>query len=141
MGLRSRVMFVGLLLAGAISLSALAASDARRVVGDCTKSQVRPGSIVLACADFNLALTSLHWSSFGGASAFASGLYHVNDCTPNCAAGKFHSYPIKLVVSAAAVCPDKYDDYRRARVTFTGARPPGQKSARAVLTLLCPLRG
>src|ERR1700690_2021172 len=108
--MRRRTTFAVLLLAGAIAMSALASADARRVVGDCTKSQVRPGTIVLACADYNLELTKLRWSSFGGASADASGRYYANDCTPNCAAGTFHSYPIKLVASGAALCPDKHDD-------------------------------
>jgi hypothetical protein len=126
---------------GAIAIGALASSDARRVVGDCTKAQVRPGTIVLACADYNLELTKLEWSSFGQASAYASGQYYANDCTPSCAAGKFHSYPIKLVVSAAKLCSDSHDDYQRATVTFTGMRPAGQKSAREKLSLSCPLPG
>jgi hypothetical protein len=126
---------------GAIAISAVASADARRVVGDCTKSQLRPHTIVLACADYNRELTKLAWSSFGESNAYAAGEYYVNDCTPNCAAGKFHSYPVKLVVSAAKPCPDRYDDYQRATVTFTGARPPGQKSARETLSLSCPLRG
>jgi hypothetical protein len=139
--MRVRAPFLALLLVGAIAISALASSDARRVVGDCTKSQVRPATIVLACADYNLELTRLRWSSFGVSDAYASGQYHVNDCTPNCAAGKFHSYPIKLELSAASVCPDRYDDYRRASVTFTAARPAGQKGAHEALSLSCPLPG
>ena len=101
-----RLVFVTVLLAGAIAVSALASGSARRVVGDCTKSQVRPSSIVLACADDNLVLTHLHWSSFGASDATAAGDYYVNGCTPDCAAGKFHSYPIKLTLSAARECPD-----------------------------------
>jgi hypothetical protein len=124
---------------GAISISAFAASDARRVVGDCTKSQLHPSTIVLACADYNLELTKLQWSSFGNSDAYAHGDYYANDCTPNCAAGKFHSYPVKLVVSAAKLCSDHYDDYRRATVTFTGGRPPGQKGALESLSLSCPI--
>jgi hypothetical protein len=139
--MRNRVLFVSVLLLGAIAMSALASGNARRVVGNCTKSQVRPTTIVIACADDNLALTKLHWGSFGGASAVAGGQYYVNGCTPNCAAGKFHFYPITLIVSAAAPCSDKHDDYRRVSVSFTGKRPPGQKTARERLSLSCPLPG
>jgi hypothetical protein len=135
---RYRMVFVMVLLAGAVAVSALASGSARRVVGDCTKSQARPSSIVLACADDNLVLTHLHWSSFGASDATASGDYYVNGCTPDCAAGKFHSYPIKLTLSAARECPDGHDDYREAAFTFLATRPRGAPSKYA---LFCPLPG
>jgi len=140
-GIRGRTTFAVILLVGAIAVTSLAASNGRRVVGDCTKSQVRPGTIVLACADFNTELTKLRWSTFGEASAHATGQYYVNDCTPDCAAGKFHSFPIDLVTSAARVCSDKFDDYQHAAVTFTGRRPAGQKTAVLQLSLSCPYPG
>ncbi len=139
--MRGRAIFVALLLLGAIAMTALAASNARRVVGDCTHSQVRPATIVLACADDNLSLTKLHWSSFGSANAYATGEYYVNTCTPDCVAGKFRSYPITLELSAARPCPDKHDDYQQATVTFTDKRPPEQKTAREKVALFCPLPG
>ena len=141
MAFRARAGFLALMLVGAIAISALASSDARRVVGNCTKSQIRPGTIVLACADANVSLTKLRWSSFGHATAEASGDYYENDCTPNCAAGKFHSYPVKVVLTSAKLCPDKFDDYQRGTVTFTGARPPGRTRARASILLSCPYPG
>ena len=141
MAFRARAGFLALMLVVAIAISALASSNARRVVGNCTKSQIRPVSIVLTCADANTALTKLRWSSFGHASAYASGDYYENDCTPNCAAGKFHSYPVKLALTSAKVCRDKFDDYQRGTITFTGARPPGQKGAHASIQLFCPLPG
>ena len=49
------------------------------------RSQVKPSSVIVACADANLELTHLHWSSFGGATATATGDYTCTDCTPNCA--------------------------------------------------------
>lgn len=139
--MRSRVLIAAFLLLGAVAISALASADARRVVGNCTKSQVRPSAIIIACADDNLSLTRLHWSSFGGTTAHASGEYYVNDCTPNCAAGRFHSYPIELVLSRAKPCPDGRDDYRSATISFTSTRPPGQRSARSQQLLSCPLPG
>jgi len=133
------VLIAAFLLLGAVAISALASADARRVVGNCTKSQVRPSAIIIACADDNLSLTRLHWSSFGGTTARGSGDYYVNDCTPDCAAGRFHSYPIELVLSRAKRCPDGRDDYRSATISFTSTRPPGQRSARSQQLLSCPL--
>jgi len=131
-----------LLLAGAIAITALASGTARRVVGNCTSSQERPDSIVIACGDGNLALTNLHWNSFGGASASASGSYGVNDCIPNCAAGHFHSYAVLVVLSQARKCADKHDDYRTAALTFTGRRPAGIHSSHHTLSLPgCPESG
>ena len=139
--MRVRALLAAVLLLGAVAISALASADARRVVGNCTKSQVRPAAIILACADVNRSLTHLHWSSCGGTTAHGTGQYDVNDCTPNCAAGRFHSYPIGLVLSDARVCADGRDDYRSATISFTSTRPPGQRSARGQEALSCPLPG
>ncbi|HEY1778331.1 MAG TPA: hypothetical protein VGG41_19400 [Solirubrobacteraceae bacterium] len=138
--LRARWVITGVALAGVIAIPALASGDGRRVVGNCTKSQVRPTSIILTCGDANSALTHLHWQRFGGVTAAATGDYSANDCTPNCAAGKFHSYAARIVLSKARVCPDKYDDYRVASLSFASARPPGTKSAQTTISLAgCPL--
>jgi hypothetical protein len=87
------VLIAAFLLLGAVAISALASADARRVVGNCTKSQVRPAAIIIACADDNLSLTRLHWSSFGATTAHGSGEYYVNDCTPDCAGGAVSLLP------------------------------------------------
>lgn len=138
--MRARALIAALALLGAICTAALASGNARRVVGNCLKSQVRPRTITVACADGNLVLTHLHWSSFGGPSARATATYHVNDCKPYCAAGRFHSYPITLVLSGARPCPDGKDDYRLASVRFTARWPPGLRAS-AALPLFCPLKG
>ncbi|HEY5389130.1 MAG TPA: hypothetical protein VIJ83_01140 [Solirubrobacteraceae bacterium] len=137
--MRARLLLSTVVLACAIAVPALASGTARRVVGNCTKSQVRPHSIIIACGDGNILLTHLTWSSFGGASAHGSGDYSANDCNPNCAAGKFHSYPVKVALSKAMPCKDRYDDYQLASLTFTGRRPPEQKSASAKVALACPI--
>jgi hypothetical protein len=100
---------------------------------------VRPPSIIVACGDGNILLIHLKWTSFGGATANASGDYSANDCKPYCAAGKFHSYPVRVVLSKAMLCKDHHNDYQLASLTFTGARPSGQKSASAKVALSCPL--
>lgn len=138
---RTRLLFLTVLALGAVAISALASGNARRVVGNCTKSQVRPSSIVVACADDGIQLTKLHWASFGGTTAGAVGTYHVNLCTPNCAAGRFASFPVRVTLANASLCKDHYDDYRTAHITFTAGRPPGQKSAALALSISCPLPG
>jgi hypothetical protein len=128
-----------LLTLGVIAAPATAAGGAR-VVGNCLRSQVRPRSIVLACADANAQLTHLHWSSFGGASASASGDEYVNDCIPYCAAGHFHSYPVTLVFSEPRECSDGHRDYRLATLRYTSSRrPPHTRGAPVSVALYCPL--
>jgi hypothetical protein len=137
--MRARVLLSVLALVGAAAVPALASGNARRVVGNCTKSQVRPPSVIIACGDGNILLIHLKWTSFGGATARGSGDYSANDCKPYCAAGKFHSYPVKVALSEAMVCKDHHDDYQLAKLVFTGARPAGQKSLDAKVALGCPI--
>ncbi|HUB76434.1 MAG TPA: hypothetical protein VL977_05220 [Solirubrobacteraceae bacterium] len=130
-----------LIIAACLALSAvpaLAAGGPNRISGDCTKSQVRPAVVVLACADGNAYVNHIAWTSFGGATGAGSGSYVLNDCTPNCAGGKFHSYPVKFTLSNAKRCPDGHDDYRRMAITFTGARP-STLGAHFNQQLFCPI--
>lgn len=60
---------------------------------------LEPTDIPLACADYNLRLTELTWSSWTAATAHGSGTLMQNDCTPNCAGGTFHSYPTTVTLS------------------------------------------
>jgi hypothetical protein len=134
-----RALFLILLLAGAIVLSALAKGNARRVVDDCLKSQVQPLSIQVGCANANLSLTSLRWSSFGGVTAHGRGRYTFNSCRPDCARGQAISDPVVVVLSRPAICQDKFDDYRLATVTFGAVRPKATPAVYA-LALGCPVR-
>ena len=63
------------------------------VYGNCKTPSVEPAEIVLACADYNTLLESLHWTSWTATSATAVGTLVYNDCTPNCAEGHFHHVP------------------------------------------------
>ncbi len=62
------------------------------VVSCAMKTQVRPGSFTLACADGNAYVSGLSWSAWGSSSALASGNYSFNDCTPNCLSGHGHTF-------------------------------------------------
>ena len=132
---------VAVLLVAAVVASA---SGSARIVGNCLHSQVRPSSVVLACADANASFTHLHWSSFGGTTAHATGNYTFNDCTPTCVAGHVHSYPVVITFSAAKHCPDGFNDYRKALATYdTSKRPSGAQGGAGkpgTMELFCPLK-
>ena len=87
---------------------------------------VRPRSIVAACADGNLYFTGLRWTSWTATGAAAHGIAHQNACTPNCAAGRFHTYPVHVTLSAARACAGKHEltklTYRFAAKYGTGSQ-------------------
>ena len=98
------------------------------VIVDCLwHPQVRPAGFLLACADGNNRLSSLHWSRWGPESAVARGINVVNDCKPYCAAGKFHSYPV--VVRLGHPKPWKKHPqlrhFTRMSLVYTDGRPDG----------------
>ena len=63
------------------------------------KTEVRPTSYVLACADANTYFNAVHWTSWTSSSARATATFVQNNCAPTCAAGKFLSYPATLTLS------------------------------------------
>ena len=75
------------------------------VVNCAQKTQVRPGTFVLACGDGNASLDSLQWSAWGASSALASGTSGFNDCTPDCLTGHVHTFPALIVLWGAKALP------------------------------------
>ena len=138
LAMRLRVLILVLVAVAVAAVPAFASGGSNRIVGNCTKSTVAPKSIVLACADDNAYIAHVTWTSFGGASASGAGSLTVNTCSPNCAAGKFVSYPVTFKASAAKPCPDHYDDYRALAVVFAGA-PPKYYTKRYSTKLFCPI--
>jgi hypothetical protein len=89
------------------------------------KPAVRPAKVTIACADANFYVDRLRWSNWGTKSATATGTAHVKDCTPNCAAGRFHTYPATLTVSQPTRCNGRAV-FTHVAWRFTRARPSGQ---------------
>jgi hypothetical protein len=58
-----------------------------------TAPAVEPSGIILACADANVYLDHLTWSTWGESGAVGAGDYTHNLCQPTCAAGTFVSVP------------------------------------------------
>lgn len=104
-------------------------------IWNCGPLVAQPKSIVLACADGNYELTSLHWRAWGRTTATASGEARANDCKPYCAAGHFHSYPVTVTVTKLVKCGSART-YDKLTITYSGARPKGI-AKRDVQTLSC----
>jgi hypothetical protein len=89
------------------------------------KPAVQPAKITITCADANFYVTGLRWSSWKATSASGAGTATVNDCTPNCAAGKFHTYPVTITLGQPTSCNGR-TVFTRLRWHFTRTKPPGQ---------------
>jgi hypothetical protein len=104
-----------------------AASQRSTVVVDCSgQRQTRPSSIILTCADANDALTTLHWVSWAVSQAFGTGTEKVNTCTPDCADGKFVSYPALITLWRPEPLPGHPGVRYFTRITriYPANRPP-----------------
>lgn len=112
----------------------------RTVLLDCfQRPQVRPEAYMLACGDGNSRLVSLKWSRWGADGARGSGVNVANDCVPYCAAGTFHSYPVRVRLDGARPWAQHSGvrRYTQLTLTFTGDRP--DKAPRSVTYPLGPL--
>jgi hypothetical protein len=117
-----RVVLVAALLSGGMPRPAAAAPGMS--LPDCVgKPQVRPSQVVFACGDGNFYARKLQWTGWGEPFAAAVGAAEVNDCTPYCAAGKFHSYRVMLVATGRQTCPDGRLAYSTVEYAFVGKSP------------------
>ena len=80
--------------------------------------------IVVACGDGNFWFAALRWQTWTATGASATATAHLNDCTPNCAAGRFHTYPATVRLSAPKTCKGKHE-LTRISWRFTAAKPAG----------------
>jgi hypothetical protein len=87
------------------------------------QAQLRPVQIVFACADGNFYVNGMSWTHWGTADAEGTGVGHLNDCTPYCAAGHFHAYKLSVRLSRPVVCVKGRREFSRIGWRFTGAKP------------------
>jgi hypothetical protein len=98
------VLSTALLVAPILAVSGVATPDASaatptRVLA-CTESLAsKPTTYTLSCADANAGWTAMTWSAWSATAATGHGILRQNDCTPNCAAGKFINYRATVTLS------------------------------------------
>jgi hypothetical protein len=101
------------------------------VLFDCLgHGQVEPADYILTCADANSVLDHLTWISWTAQQAVAAGDHELNNCTPNCAEGKFIHYPaIVTLWRSEPVSGHPGERYfTKIKVRYTGPRPPAYTS-------------
>jgi hypothetical protein len=119
----------------AVAGSAAAASAGHQsagttVVVTCAGHGVaKPRGYVITCADANDYLSKMSWANWRPGSAFGSGTDVVNDCTPNCAAGKFKKYPVLAVLWRAESLPHGASGrfFSRLTLIYTSKIPSGYR--------------
>lgn len=134
-------LIVAVLLFGPLTTS-IAHAGGRHptyVTFNCRRLRTEPTSIVFACADGGYYVDHLTWTRWHRWEASGFGLFHQNDCRPNCAEGTFHTVWGRLRLRSRERCdrPDAYV-FVRARVRYDH-RMLGRKRD-AFHTAGCPLR-
>ncbi len=86
----------------------------------CRGHRYKPRKAILACADANLYVTGLRYSSYGSREAKGTGVFHLNDCTPDCAGGRFHKHGGSIRFFDVVACADGRRYFARARYSFRG---------------------
>jgi hypothetical protein len=81
------------------------ASASRTYAAKCFHVAYKPHSILFACADGGFYVKRLHWRHWSSHWAVASGVFHANDCTPDCARGTFHRRRGILLLTRRLACP------------------------------------
>jgi hypothetical protein len=134
-----RKVVVAWVVVAAIVLVPTPAQAAMRTfaVSDCQHADIRPDSIMFACADGGYYVTHLEWSTWHQFRARGRGLFHLNDCKPSCAGGTFHSRRGRITLRRRLWCPEeKVYVFRHAIVVYDRALL-GRK--RTSFRLFCPL--
>jgi len=125
----SRAPLLAAVLVAASAAAAAGATGPPKLAG-CVPgapSTVRPSKIIVACGDANFYFTNLAWSSWNGKQAVAKGIAHLNDCTPTCAAGHFHTYRTTITLSRPRSCSDGVLAFTRMAWQFQGTVPAAMK--------------
>lgn len=91
--------------------------------------QAKPSQVVFACGDGNVYAQKLTWTNWGEYYAYAQGVLVRNDCTPNCAAGHFHSYEASLTAYGKQRCPNGELAYKGVSYTITDPKFPSSGDA------------
>jgi len=106
--------------------------EVTQVLGDCTDPEAEPSSFVLACADHNSYLAGVTWSSWTRSVAVGTGTYWQNDCTPDCAHGRFVSSPGATIELSRPVATSAGVEFTTVTVSYVNPTAPGTPQSYSV---------
>jgi len=122
--MRTLALAVALLAVAAVSASA---ATHTLIPGCGDNASYKPKTVIIACGDGAFRIVKLEWSKWKKSTATGSGTAKVNTCDPNCAEGKFKSYPITLTADKPGTCPNGKRAFTRLTYSFTDKKPKGVK--------------
>lgn len=93
---------------------------------DCEYPEQKPRAITLTCADGGMYIDQIDWSRWDATGAQGTGMYHVNDCEPNCAEGTY--LESKVIVNLSNLKEFRGKFFLRTLVfrTFDGKNLPNE---------------
>ncbi len=65
----------------------------------CGIVDYKPGVFFKSCADGGIAVGQIQWESWSKIGASGTGIYAINDCTPDCATGKLHKTAVTVTLT------------------------------------------
>ena len=108
---------VGAVLAGSAVTSS--AATPRTYVSKCDHTAIKPAQILFACGDGGFYADHLRWGFWGKYRAHGRGIFHQNDCMPDCARGHFHARRGHITLRGRRWCSGvKQWVFRRALIHF-----------------------
>jgi hypothetical protein len=119
------------LVAGSAFAGDQLSSSPKVYIDNCGKHVMHPKKLTTACADGNYYLAKLKWKNWGKTSSTSDGWAHANLCQPNCAAGKFHKYPVAVKAWKKAACHGRHD-YTRLTIGYTKNKPRGYSNPEVI---------
>ena len=104
---------------------------------NCTSQKIEPRQIMFACGDGGFYADHLDWSGWGKFRAKGEGIFHKNDCDPDCAGGEFHARHGKITLKNRMWCKDAHKFmFRRAKIVYNHPLLGDKEES---FRLFCPL--
>lgn len=109
------------------------------VMTDCIHLRTTPRRILFACGDGAFYVDHLTWFRWRTWRAIGGGLFHLNDCRPSCAEGRFHTEWGHIWLRNRERCdpPGKFA-FQHVRIRYVGRLLGRHRTAFGHLG--CPLR-
>ena len=99
----------------------------------------KPPTITLACATGGLRIEQLEWTSWGGNTAKASGLFRIQGCDPSCAEdNRTYTYAAEVTAHQPVACADGARQYTFIEYTVTDERSDANRPQDGTLGFDCP---
>lgn len=87
---------------------------------------VEPTFVPISCGDGSAFVIHVRWTYLSTHLGRAKGIVLLDDCVPDCAAGRYHAYGARLVFTDVATTHDR-PYFTRLRIHFTSRHPAGAK--------------